>query len=215
MSQGSEPDSEPVFDWLPYYKAVAAQPVSPTLARALALPDLYQSGRDNRAVDLGCGEGRDSLELLSAGWTVVAVDNFHAGITRLQELAGQRNLAERLQVIEESFVTADWGTVDLVSAHLALPYCPPAQFASLWERIVKSLRDGGVLTTQLFGERHSGAKLLYVSHVTRTQVDELLKEFDVLKLEEIETTGKWASGEAATVHEYQILARKKRSSAAG
>jgi len=204
---------EPVFNWIPYYQLVANQKTSTSLQAAMALPDLFVPGRENFAADLGSGEGRDTLELLAQGWHVVAVDNTHVAMEKLAERAAELNLSSRLQTVEASFATADWGIVDLVTANLSLPYCPPELFQSLWQRIASSLRPGGILTTQLFGDRHSAAQMPFVNTFTRAQVEELLKPFDVTTFKEVETPGQWAnSGKPINIHEFQILARKREDS---
>jgi trans-aconitate methyltransferase len=42
-------------------------------------------GRDFFAVDLGCGAGRDTAELLRRGWRVLAIDAEAEAIRRLLE----------------------------------------------------------------------------------------------------------------------------------
>jgi len=39
-----------------------------------------KSGRGLQAVDLGCGDGTETLALLEAGWTVLAIDREPAAI---------------------------------------------------------------------------------------------------------------------------------------
>jgi SAM-dependent methyltransferase len=45
-----------------------------------------------KIIDLGCGEGRDSLYLLSQGHDVVSVDVSHTALSRARELAAAANL---------------------------------------------------------------------------------------------------------------------------
>jgi trans-aconitate methyltransferase len=206
----ADPTQPAVFNWAPYYQAVANEKVSTTLQAAMAVPDLFVPDRANFAADLGSGEGRDTLELLAKEWHVVAVDNTHAGMVKLIERATELNLACRLQTLEASFATANWGPVDFITAHRSLPYCPPSLFQSMWQRIVSSLRTGGILSTQLFGKRHSAAELPFVNSFTREQVEALLKPFDVITCDEVEAPAKWANtSRPAHIHEFQILARKR------
>ena len=61
--------------WGRYYEVAKGGAPRETLRLAL---DLFESegGEGERlAVDLGCGEGRDTLELLRRGWRVLAIDD--------------------------------------------------------------------------------------------------------------------------------------------
>jgi len=72
--------------WERYYDAVEGLPPRDTLLLALERLEadpLRDEGVD-LAVDLGCGEGRDTLELLRRGWRVLAIDAEIAGIERLR-----------------------------------------------------------------------------------------------------------------------------------
>jgi tellurite methyltransferase len=44
------------------------------------------------AIDLGCGDGAETLELLRRGWTVLAVDGSSAGIARLRQSVSPADL---------------------------------------------------------------------------------------------------------------------------
>ncbi len=70
--------------WATYYQAVEGRPPRETLLKALThfdanpLPD-----RPRLAVDLGCGDGRDTVELLRRGWRVLAIDGEQKAFDRL------------------------------------------------------------------------------------------------------------------------------------
>jgi SAM-dependent methyltransferase len=56
-------------DWTKYYEAQLGRAPRPLYLDAVARFD-----RPGRAVDLGCGDGTESLDLLARGWRVYAVD---------------------------------------------------------------------------------------------------------------------------------------------
>lgn len=70
-----------------------------------------------RALDLGCGEGGDSLWLAEQGWQVVGVDISDTALGRAAEEAARRGLTDRIRLVQmnlsESFPE---GRFDLVSA---------------------------------------------------------------------------------------------------
>ena len=71
-------------DWSAYYRAVAGRPPRDTLLKALDLFDLEKSPKSPRfAVDLGCGDGRDMVELLKRGWQVLAIDGNEEAIAKI------------------------------------------------------------------------------------------------------------------------------------
>jgi hypothetical protein len=52
---------------------------------------------------------------------------------------------------------ADIPAADLIHAAFSLPFCPPAAFPGLWERIRGALRPGGRFVGNLFGDRDTWA----------------------------------------------------------
>jgi 2-polyprenyl-3-methyl-5-hydroxy-6-metoxy-1,4-benzoquinol methylase len=72
--------------WNDYWDKAGLGPPRPTLLAALAA--LRAERREpGRAVDLGCGIGRDALPLLAAGWQVTVVDCAATALQRLAEAA--------------------------------------------------------------------------------------------------------------------------------
>ena len=65
-------------DWTAYYNAIANRPPRKTILTALAAFE-----KPGVAIDLGCGDGRDTVEILRQNWTVLAIDREPDAITRL------------------------------------------------------------------------------------------------------------------------------------
>ena len=68
--------SDPVRsgDWASYYEKTGQRPPRATLIRALDSFDREERPDNALAADLGCGSGRDTIEILRRGWPVHAVD---------------------------------------------------------------------------------------------------------------------------------------------
>jgi trans-aconitate methyltransferase len=68
--------------WTRYYAVTAERPAWATVRRAIELFADEPQAHVRLAVDLGCGAGRDTRELLSAGWRVLAIDREDAASRR-------------------------------------------------------------------------------------------------------------------------------------
>ncbi len=156
MRNGDEEQSDPGSrtagpDWPAYFDAVAGMGPRETLRLAL---DRFEAERRTglAAVDLGAGEGRDTIEMLQRGWTVTAVDSSEEGLRRLRAGVPHAFLA-RLQTVAERYESAVWPAVDFVNASFSIPHCEDGQFPGIWTKVVDSIRSGGRFAGQLFGVR--------------------------------------------------------------
>jgi tellurite methyltransferase len=194
-------------EWTRYYDAAGNEPRA-TLLFALERFEEEES-RERRAVDLGCGTGRDTAELLRRGWTVLAIDGEAEAIERLR---GRRDLppsaGRRLQTRVASFAEAKWPPADLVNSSFALPFCVPQAFPGLWERIEASLRPGGRFSGHLFGDRDGWSDDAEMTFLTRGRLDALLASLEVEQLEEVEEDGTTATGKSKHWHVFHVVARK-------
>ncbi|MEQ9643540.1 MAG: methyltransferase domain-containing protein [Alphaproteobacteria bacterium] len=182
-----------------YLDATKGRPPRETTLQALELFD-----EPGLAVDLGCGAGRDALPMLQRGWRVLGIDSNPEAIRRLAEAAGDdRNLQTQVA----GYAEAEWPACELVNSSFALPFCPAADFADVWRRIVASLRPGGVFAGQLFGPNDDFAKRGIVVQ-TRAEVEALLDGLEIIRLDEVEEDGTTAVGEGKHWHIFHIVVRK-------
>lgn len=197
-------------DWEEYYAAVKDKPPRETLKRAIvAFAEEDATILPRMAVDIACGSGRDSVELLRHGWSVVATDS-HPTAGRLAQAAAGSGALRFVQAEMESLPTHPVMPVaaDLVNASFALPFCRPDAFPALWAWIFRILRPGGRFAGQLFGERDEWRSVRPGSHFARPHVLELLKPFAIEHLEEVEKEGDDATGKPKYHHVFHIVARK-------
>ena len=192
--------------WARYYAASGTEPRE-TLLDALARREA-EGVEPGLAVDLGCGTGRDTLELLRRGWRVVAIDAEPRAIVTLRAEPVAQAAGEALDAVLASFVDAEWPSADLVNASFSLPFCAPDGFAGTWRRIRDSLRPGGRFAGNLFGDRDGWAPADDVTFLTRAEVDELLAGLEVERLEEIERDGRTALGTPKHWHVFHVVARR-------
>lgn len=189
-------------DWNAYYDAVANRPPRKTILTALAAFD-----KPGIAVDLGCGDGRDTVEILRQNWAVLAIDREADAISRLLARPNLNTLQLTTQTVsfEELQLPA---AVDLINASFCLPFCDPAVFPSLWNKIFNSLVSGGRFSGHLFGDRDSWSSSELINTFTRSQVETLLQSYAIELLEEESHPGKTPLGEDRDWHIFHIVARK-------
>jgi tellurite methyltransferase len=192
--------------WQRYYAAAGDAPRE-TLLDALARfeADAQPAGL---AVDLGCGTGRDTLELLRRGWRVVAIDAEPAAIELLLDRPEAAGHHDRLETVVARLGEAEWPEAELVNASFSLPFCPPAEFEGTWQRVVDSLVHGGRFCGQLFGDHDGWAPADSLTFHSRAQVEELLAGLDVERLDELEQDGQTAVGDPKHWHLFHLVARR-------
>jgi len=203
---------EPPHDWPSYYQKTGDRPPRETLLFALDRFDAEPAAAPRLAVDLGCGSGRDTIEILRRGWRVLAIDAEPAAI---EKLIGRDDLPAGAALTGQvaRFADANWPQCDLINSSFALPLMPPDEFAAVWTRMIGSLKPGGRVACQLFGPRDSWAGGEGMSFHDRPAVDGLLADLDVEMCREEEDDSTTVRGEAKHWHIFHIVARQTGSEA--
>ncbi len=198
-------------DWPGYFEVVLGKPPRETLIDALARFEA-QGAPPGFAVDFGCGEGRDSAELLRRGWRVLAIDGHESAFEYLNKRTDFPRAARepgRFETLTARMEDAKWPACELFNASFSLPFVDPANFDEVWARIVESIKPGGRFAGQLFGERDTWAALSDRSHQTRARVDELLSAFKVEHFQEEERDGGDCLNNPKHWHVFHIVAQKR------
>ncbi|MGH7243037.1 MAG: class I SAM-dependent methyltransferase [Phycisphaerales bacterium] len=199
-------------DWPEYYTAVEGKPPRDTLLKAAAL----FAGEGDRtlrtAIDIGCGSGRDSHELLRQGWRVWATD-FHEDSKKLTVEGAPSGAAARLVYVQSPMEELPTNPqlpqpVCLVNASFALPFCKPEAFESVWRWIKRSTAAGGRFAGQFFGDRDEWMCVRRKSHFTRAQLEQLFRGWTFEHLEEVEKEGDDATGRPKYHHVFHVVAKR-------
>jgi SAM-dependent methyltransferase len=96
-----------------------------------------------RALDLGCGEGRNAIWLASRGWDVVGVDFSRVGLDKARQLAEQRHVDVEWILADVTTYQPTAAAFDLVAIlYLQLSAAP---LAAALARAVSGLASGGTL----------------------------------------------------------------------
>lgn len=157
------------------------------------------------AIDLGCGAGNESVYLIKHGINVCAIDrqlNENYINDRLDE-----NEKNKVKFVQASFSDVKLEKSDLVIAFFSLPFCGSQIFNEFWEKIYDSINYDGYFVGQLFGERDAWNKNPNVNTFSRMEIDNYLKKYNVLKLEEVEYIRK---SDNKKWHYYNIIAQKRK-----
>ena len=191
-------------DWISYYDEQAEREPREQLLRALA--SFEREGRTGLAVDLGCGQGFETEELLRQGWDVVAIDGSDEGIRRLHARIG--DVGARLRTEVSRMEDAEIPSADLVHASFSLPYCRPEAFPRLWGDLLAAIRPGGRFAGQLFGDRDTWATTK--GDMTFFEVDAARALFDGMQIESFdeEELDDEAWGEMKHWHVFHAIARR-------
>jgi len=196
------------WSWRGYYEKTARGIAWDTLREALRLFDAKSSEpREHFAIDLGCGSGRDTFELLRRGWKVLAIDNQPTAIRWIRSNV-RTKYRSRLRTRVASFERTSLPKCDLVNASRSLPFCRPEHFRSLWRKIVASIRPSGRFSGHFFGVNDEWSSLSDMTFHSRKQVKFLLRHFKIESFHEKEWEGKTSSGRKKHWHVFSVIARK-------
>ncbi len=198
-------ENERSADWAAYYQQLRDRPPRRTLLAALDRFDPLPS--DPLALDLGCGDGRDVVELLRRGWRVIAVDAEPEALRQLaaRKLPSADRITPVLARLEE--VPLPLG-VQLVNSSFAMPLCEPDAFRGLCARIREHLPASGRFSGQWYGKRDSWFGRPGMTFLDRNEARALLDGLELEMFEEEESDGVTPRGNAKHWHIYHIVARK-------
>jgi tellurite methyltransferase len=192
--------------WAAHYAQLRDRPPRKTVLAAL---DAFgPPAPDDTVIDLGCGDGRDVVEMVRRGWKVVAVD---AEPEALRQLAARGMPdAERITPIAARLedVPLPLG-LTWVNSSFAMPLCEPEKFHQLWARMGEALPGGGRFTGQWYGPRDSWFGRPGMTFLDRTAALALLEDFELEMFEEEEADRVTPRGNPKHWHIFHIVARKR------
>ena len=132
---------EPKMDpgtWAAFYRTTAGREPRPLFAKGMAALNLSGASK-GQAVEIGFGDGTETLALLEAGWQVLAIDPAPAAAERLRSLV-RPAAAARLSVKSAPAEKIKLPPFDLLYAGYALPFLDATSVGEFWAGMRHQLR---------------------------------------------------------------------------
>ena len=194
--------------WGNHYKKVEQKNLLPSATLEIAM-DLFDKEKTDfkTACDLGFGNGIDTIALIKNGWQVTAIDNQTQAIEKLKSTISEKDKT-KLTLINENFEAIKLPNVLLVNASFSLPFCKPENFDALWQKIAESILPNGRFAGHFFGVNDSWAFDPEKTFLTKEQILNLFKDFDLEYFEEVQKTGKSIDGKDKNWHVFHVVSKK-------
>ena len=165
------------------------------------------------ALEIGSGEGRNSLFLASEGFQVTAVDLSEVGMDKLKAKLEENNLTAEIiisDIIEFDFTT----NYDLIISTYTLFHLSKEKALALIEKIKSHTTVGGLNILTTFTEQSDFYTLGHGEnefYCKPNQLKTLYSDWEILKYEEVEveTNNKREDGSFMVNTAAEIIARKK------
>jgi SAM-dependent methyltransferase len=194
--------------WPDYYEITAERPAWATTTLAADAFGEHPYERPRFAVDLGCGAGRDTRELLRRGWRVLATDMTPEGPETLWRLTPEDDRA-RLETEVASLADFEIPVCDLVVANLILPFQRAGDYEATWARILAAIPLGGRFSGMLFGHRDQAADEDDMTCPPPDVIRGYLDGFEIEHWSEKEEDGHTALGDPHHFHLIEVVAVRR------
>ncbi len=160
------------------------------------------------AVELGCGAGRDTVFLIRNGWNVLAIDREDVETRIVSKLLVEE--LEQFEFFKQRFEAIKLENSNLVVANFSLPFCNKNNFKELWDKINHSILKDGYFVGNFLGDKDewkiAKEKMTFL---TKDQVMELFRDFEIVEFKEVEKDGLTGLGKMKHWHIFNVIAKKK------
>ncbi len=195
----------PGSDWAAFYRSTIGREPRPLFTKGMAAVEAAGVA-PGQAIEIGFGDGRETLALLEAGWRVLAIDPAPAAAEVLQSQVPAQ-VAGRLEIRSVRAEDANLLPFDLLYAGYSLPFLGAAAFGRFWNAARHGLRPGGILVVNFFGPRDSWAGREGMRFIDVDAVRRLFDGLDVLALDEEDQDGDSFLGPKHW-HVFDVIARR-------
>lgn len=168
--------------WTKYQQRTASGKPRPLLVEALS-----HVKEKEAALDIGAGALNDTQFLLSQEKSfreIVSID-ITPQFKELTVPAGIQFSYIQGRLEDYRFPS---NYFDLISAQYTLPFIPEDHFKEVWTNIHAALKENGIFTGQLFGERDDWFGKNGMTFHTKNEAEKLLNGFEIITFKEAEYT---------------------------
>ena len=193
------------MDWNDFYRITDGREVRPLFMKGMTA--IRATGlAPGRAVDVGFGDGTETVALLRAGWSVTAIDPTPSAAVLLREKV-PLDVGDRLEIVTSGVEDADLPRFDFLYAGYALSFVHPSRFAKVWATIRERMQPGGILAVNVFGVRDTWASDPEMTFVDRDAAVALADGLEVIGIDEEDQDGQSAVG-LKHWHVFDLVARR-------
>lgn len=171
-------------------------------------------------IDLGCGDGRDSLYLARNGLRVTAVDTSEVGLKKLMTFAEKNGIADLINTVcaDVRYWTYPESKYELMIAVTIFDHLPREQVKPVFRRAAQSIIKGGIFLAKVHTIKDPG----YTHTKQSSELSDMIKYYfkpgellemsktfyDIIHYEENESEDD-THGQLHYHHFAEIAARKK------
>lgn len=196
------------MSWEQYFEKNKGRPVRPLYSKAIELLSAADSFHST-AVDLGCGAGIETADLLQRGWNVVAIDQEPSSISAVDALTRQQS-SQKLKTICSRFEDLiEIPKAELIYSYHSLPFCRTDHLDSLMSLICNAVKPNGIFAGSFFGLNDEWVKGGHTSGVSLEKLNQYFTDFHILFNEEFDKIGNTALNGPKHWHYYEVIARRK------
>ena len=161
-----------------------------------------------KAIELGCGAGNDTVYLIKNNWNVLAIDR-ESVEERITKRLNNEEL-EKFRFQKQNFESLELEKNNLIVANYCLPFCNKNNFKELWNKINNSILKDGYFVGNFFGINDEWKSTKEeMTFLTKEQVIELFKDFEIIEFKEVEKDGATGLGKMKHWHIFNVIAKKK------
>jgi hypothetical protein len=192
-------------DWADFYRHTAGREPRPLFAKGMAALD-FAGMTPEQAVEIGFGDGTETMFLLASGWRVLAIDSEPAAAERLRSQVPPK-AAVRLTVQSAPAESVALPPFELLYSGYALPFLKPDSFPTFWAGVRSQLRPGGFIVVNFFGPHDSWVGREGMSFIDRDTVTQLADGLEVIAIDEEDNDGDSFLGPKHW-HVFDLIARE-------